>query len=815
MSQSGNFTLFKSDSVSGSGAIDYVKDVFPDVTLVATDNTGLTNNSLTNPLGGFFANNDGTLFGAKRLLIKDIVLIQDTTKWVGNEPTYQIIWDQNFPAVSGYAFGAVRFNAKSGQNELNFVSAGNGIGVTGKVRRVALLVENSSGAGSANVFVDGVNTTSINFGNDAQFSSSLQMTLGIAPTSKYSAFVQGAANLTNDLHDVRFVSVQVTTLRVVGVIVYFENATANIEVNRGTTYVDKTKAISPAGSTLPIPTFGSSLGGVFITQKSTAAAISTFARSASTFGSLATGASGSNLVSVTTGDGVNFASGNGIVIGSGVSNYVGSVLSVSTDTLTVTPAPQIALAGTPIYTAWKSSPTLAIGASFYQLVDRVVLSHYFGGITTSILNTQNNYCIFGNNFGVTQGVVGNQTYGANYGRFLGASGFLQIDGYFSAVEAEWFSPGAIMTHNVLPNGTVGYSVSLGFSGIVKQTLIGDAGPGWNSVVVTPGASIGVTIGIMAINIYRRLQNNGATLGALASIDTLQSFTDRTAVNASLMALGTFKRVYGDEIYFQGAWDRQYSATSPNYIRYVGSGTSVGFQVGYYGKNFGVIGTVGSATGNLTIDGVSTSLVFNLIKSVASDDFHTVAYANTGNTVIIEATDFTRSYSDVTQLSPGITTPIAKYTGEVWVRNFTGFGTSMTGMGRFGQIEKMQGQAVTLTDSVGDGTAFFVNVAGQYAVNVVGQSDVATLTGIAIVVNGTGARLRSYVNGALDLMTDPNIGEVVDGDWTNVTVAATSQSAKASAILRLNVGDNVRFFMQEISTSNRPTLARARIVYLGP
>lgn len=812
MSQSGNFTLFKSDSVTGSGAIDYVKDVFPDVTLAASDNTGLTDNSLTNPLGGFFANNDATLFGAKKLLIKDIVLIKDTTKWVGNEPTYQIIWDQSFPEISGYVFGTVRLDAKAGQNEVNFLSAGNGIGVTGKVRRVALLVENAVlTAGSANVFVDGVNTTAISFGNDNQFDSSLLGTIGPAPTAKYSAFVQGAANLTNDLHDVRFVSVQVGTLRVVGVIVYFENTGVNIEINRGTTYVDKTKAVSPAGATLPIPTLGSSLGGVFITQKSTAAAYSTYARSASTFGSLATGASGSNLVTVTTGDGVNFSSGNGIVIGSGVSNYVGSILSVSTDTLTVAPAPQIALAGVPIYSAWKSSPTLAIGASFYQQVDRVRFDRSFG-VTISLLNTQNNYCIWGNNFGVTQTMSGDQTYGNNYGRFLGASGYLQIDGYFSAVEAEWFSPGGIMNHSVFPNGAVGYSLNFGFSGIVKQTLIGEAGPGWNSVVITPGTSIGVTIGLMAINIYRRLQNNGATLGVLASIDTLQSFTDRTAVNASLIALGTFKRVYADEVYLKGAWDRQYSATSPNRVRMVGAGTSVGFEMSYYGKNTAIVGTVGTATGNLSIDGVSTALTFNVTKTVASEGFHTVAYANTGNTIILEAIDFSRSYGDVTQISPGITSPLATYSGEIWMRGYSGEGSSQTGVSRFQQVEKYQGQAITFKDSVGNGSEFYANVPGIYSVFALTQSPVAGTVGIALTLNATGARLRAYASATIDLINDPYVDELLDGQWTNTIVAARSQFVNAGGVIRMNTGDCIRMF-QEALTNN--TSSRFRMIYLGP
>ena len=97
-------TLFTSESTTASaGAGQYVQDVFRDVVLPATNNTGLTNSSTTNPIGALVGDCDVPRYGAKTLYIKDVVLIEDRSKWVAGAPTYRIIWTENFPAVVGYA----------------------------------------------------------------------------------------------------------------------------------------------------------------------------------------------------------------------------------------------------------------------------------------------------------------------------------------------------------------------------------------------------------------------------------------------------------------------------------------------------------------------------------------------------------------------------------------------------------------------------------------------------------------------------------------------------------------------------------------
>lgn len=654
MGSNGNITLFTNDSGAAGGATDYVRDAFQDITLPATANSGLTNNANTNPLGFSFANDDVPKFGAKTLFIKDIVLVSDRSKWVNNKPTYQVIFHENFPSVQAFFFGTVSISPDSndyntiskGQPTVTLWNFGDGMGVTGVVRRVAFLVEpTATGNGTVQVLTDGVAGNTLNF-------SSAGNSLATDPqVASFLPMVHAAANETKDLHTIQFTCnpSNFGTVRVVGITVYFENSTTDIDVYPGTTYVDKSKITTTSETHMAIPAYGSSLGGKTVIYKTQTTGYAQSALSCSTVSSVAIGSSGTNLLSVTSGTGASFPAGSGIVVAQGTSMYVGSVTSVSTDTLTVSPTLSFGITNS-IYRAWMSGPTLSINASLMKLAYSLDFAQV-AGFSKPILDLANRFAFFGSNIGIST-----MTSGPRIASFLGASGFMQMDGYFSAVEIETYTQTADTFHATLSvNGTPAYGVNEGQTGMLKRTVFTEAGPGWNSFVLSPGASMGGVngigqVGIQKINFYTRSRDIGVTFGALADFETTQAYTERPVINATLMALGTHRRIYADQLYLKGtSWVRGATFGAAGGAVWYGSSTAPSFQFQYYGKNFGIVGSPG-LSGLLTLDGVAIGTTFGVMLSVATEGFHTVTYQNLGNTCQIQAIDFAATQNGIRVLN---------------------------------------------------------------------------------------------------------------------------------------------------------------------
>jgi len=97
-------TVIQQTAGSNSDTGEYVKDVFQDVSLQATNNTGLTSTALTNPSGDYFNDDDMVRFGPKLLWIKDLVEV-DPTQYINNLKTWRIIWHENAPGVHGFIYG--------------------------------------------------------------------------------------------------------------------------------------------------------------------------------------------------------------------------------------------------------------------------------------------------------------------------------------------------------------------------------------------------------------------------------------------------------------------------------------------------------------------------------------------------------------------------------------------------------------------------------------------------------------------------------------------------------------------------------------
>lgn len=636
-------TLFTNDSGAAGGAVDYVKDVFDDLSLRPTNNTGLTDNASTNPLGDLFANTDAPKYGAKTLYIKDLYLLPDRSKWVSNKPTYRVIWHEACPGVNGYLFGDIVLGAGRDQPVVTVRTIGDGMGVTGKIRRIEWLVNDDTAAtATAQLQTDGAN------GNTIDFSG-----LGYTPSYKitrFSAFIHAAANETNDLHDYRIKANQASTLRLIGAVVYFENAGANVEFSPGTSYVDKSKVTSTSGSSVAVSTFGSSLGGTSLYYKTQASGYAVSDVSAATVTSIAQGSSGTNLISVSAGHGASFPAGAGIVVAQGTSMFVGGVKSVSTDTLTVGPTLTLGLSNV-IYRGWLAGPTYAISASLYTRTANIDFSEMFAsrvtegaGTSTSPLpyyDPKGRYAVWGTPLGYTS-----QTGGVRGLCFTGANRFIQVDGYFSAAEIETYGSGTFQA-TLSINGIPSWSISEGHTGLSRKTLMTEAGPGWNSIVIAGGASMGDMM-FPRINLYTRSRDQGVTFGALARLDTLQAFTDRTAINASLMALGTARRTYAEQIYLKGTWSGQVGASFAGGAQFITSSASTAFQLQYYGKNFALIGS--GTGGSLTVDGAFVPVTFNAMQTVATEGFHTVQYTGvSGQTIAIQAIDYTATRSEMNNL----------------------------------------------------------------------------------------------------------------------------------------------------------------------
>lgn len=628
-------TLFTNDSGSAAGPVNYVQDSFNDVSLPASTNSGLTDNANTNPTGQFFANDDGVRYGIKTLYIKDISLLQDRSLWINNVLTYEVIFNESFPLIKAYVYGRIEINQITGvaQPILKFKTLASGIDVVGPIRRVSYLVAgDTSATATGQITVDGTNTTTIDW-------SGLASNSDAALATKYIPFAHASSNATKDLHDFRLTSIQADTFKLVGIQVYFENTGGNIDVSPGLTYVNKSAITTSAGASLALPSFGSSLGGRGYVYKTQTSGYSAAPFNYPVVTSIGQGSNGSALISVSSGHGASFKAGYGIAISNGSSNYVGSIQSISTDTLTVNPPLPFGVSNT-IYRTWSAGSTIPIGATLYQLATTIDFSKYYGrGFTLPIYDPQGNWCAYNSGAGITQ-------ISAQIGSAFSTQGFFQVEGYFSAADMEivgdpgtgWFKA------SVSVNGLTSWQANEGVSNIIKKTIFTDAGSGWNSFTVNPGSSM-ANLAVLKVNLYTHTRSTGVTFGVLSEFDQMQSYTDRGTVSSALTALGVFKRVYADQLYLKGGWTAGFSTGFIANMSYVGASTNSTFRLEYYGKNFCVIGTAGASSA-LTLDGVVMGATFNAMVPVATEGFHTVTYNQTGGSCLIQAIDFVRSRAEI-------------------------------------------------------------------------------------------------------------------------------------------------------------------------
>lgn len=742
-------TFFTNDAGSPGGAVDYVKDAFQDISKPGSANTGLTSSASTNPLGGLYADDESTKFQVKTLYIKDIVLVEDRALWVSNKPTYKIIWNESFPGVDGYCFGAFQLEAKKdGAIALRVESIGDGMGVTGVIRKVQWLVQSDSRAGATGQLVtDGSSGSTIDYSSGQSVAD-----FRANRFTRYAPISHNTVLNSKDIHDYRLTAIQATTSHITGVVVYFENTGANIDQFFGTTYVNKNKSTTTTGSTLAISAFGASTGGRGVVYKTTSQSYALSNLSASTVISAAQGNSGTNLVTVTTGTGASYPQGTGVVVPQGTSMYVGSVTNQSTDTLTLSPTLPFGISNI-IYRAWSSSATLSIGSSAYVKTKVIDFSQQLGVTTWSeypITLENGKYVMWGSNMEAQTSLGGRREM-----NFLGASGFMQVCGYFSAAEIEFGSTQGTLAATLSVNGCPSWSTNEGFTGISKRTWLANAGPGWNTLVFAPGASY-LNVGIRSVTLYERARDPGVTFGALAQFDTLQAHTERSAINATLGSLGVYRRYFGDQLFLQGNWIRTESATAPGFVEYRGSTNNCTWKTEWYGKNYAILGTPGTS-GVLTVDAASVGVTFGFPRSVASEGFHTLSYAHQAGTCILQGFEFNRTYGEVQSLlnyapMAGMTAQVAPSKSTVSVYTTSGFGTTYTFCPVFTNIQEFSGTDMQYRSSATEGAQVIIAKEGIYTGEFLCDGAININQQGAITLNAPDADI---VGGGVDLTNRRN------------------------------------------------------------
>lgn len=630
----GNFTLFKSGSGSGNGgASDYVADVFEDVSNPASTNQGLTDTTLTNPLQRFFANNDTPQHSNKTLFVKDLILLKDRSQWVKSRPTYIVEFNENMPGVFAYVYGNVRLRNQKFGLCVDIKDIGDGFGVTGVVRDVMWGFNVSASTATAQAITDQVAGLTLSFGGAA---ADLQ-SHGV---NTWYYLKHQAALSTDNIHDFRVEANEYGTLSIGSIQVYFENAANTFQFYPGTTYIDKFKATTTSGAGASLPIMAGKLGAETLALKTQSNTYSLNTTETPYISSIGIGASGSNLIDVSTGQGGSFPVGTGIVGVQGTSFYLGSVVSLSTDTLTVSPTLTFGVSGL-VYKTWATGPTLPIGATLYSLketIDIATQNNYLddngfvkpsnGNLYWS--NPQGDYRLWGKDFAQSsiEGYPG-------LGFFGNTNAFLQLDFKGSALDFEMAGNG-ILHGTFAINGVPVFGLNEGFTGVIKKTILTDGGPGWKSMVFTPGQSF-INCEFINFGIYQRL-NPGITAGILADFETAQDKVYRYTHNASMMSLGPYQRVYGDNLFFSGNWARGLTTSQAGGVCYIGATNSCALQFGYYGNDFSILGSFGTSTVVL-FDGASLGVTANALKQVSGITFHTIEFQHKGGTSVISAIDF--------------------------------------------------------------------------------------------------------------------------------------------------------------------------------
>ena len=674
---SGNWTYFPPVGSGGSGANDYDRDTFPDYSLNANSNSGLTDNASTNPLRFFFGNPDVVRFGARELEFDSIALIEDTTRWVDGDPTWEVRLKNDPGDVYVYAVGNVIFEEMDGgYKKLRLQGAGSRIGVTGVLRRANFISMSQTNLAAAQSFVDGsVETTGLNaFAGEPTVRS---LRVG-------RQFLLGSRTLqTNNLHtyEIRCPNFDGGSagLEITGVAVYSENASVNIEAGPGRTYVNKNKIESVVAAALPVPaTLSASfvhLGAVHNIRKITGGsyAISTF--EVPVLAAAASGSTGTNLVSVGTGLGGSFPLGSGVMIQQGSTILQSFVVNQSSDVLTLGTTLPFTLSGATITQAFVSGPSFTIDPNRFELVgvwdprnyvsQTVTTSGTNGlgstnvlfpaseGVTNRVIgfkDPQNNLMFTTSNTGFVQNTFQTVSYIPTpllwAQRFAGGVS-LALIGNFEAAEVEFYAAGT--------GNTLGYQFGVDGLNTFTGTIIPGVTGGYFSFPVVSNAGIGLhglsiawqtgatlssieRVGLSRIKLYR---HRGPSMigGELARFEQTQSFVPSNGATLSWApSRGSVEKIFPDEIAYDGNWfpDVSSGATTFSGIQYRNNAAPASARFDFFGDRLLLNGIQNSGTSYIaTVNGASFGIPLNTIVTLPSYGLNSVQLTVQAGTSLLQ------------------------------------------------------------------------------------------------------------------------------------------------------------------------------------
>lgn len=749
MSDSQGILLFTTDSAAGSASSDYDKDVFQDVSLPATNNTGLTSTVSTNPLNGFFANDAAPRWMAKTLFIKDLQRVEDRTLWVNGRATYKIIWSEDFPGADGYVFGSV---ALGGTGESRYVSIndlGDGCGVTGVIRRVQWLVRPQSGTATATPALDGSNLSNIDFGGYT----------GVGTVTKpfFEAFTTDTSNASYDLHDHRLTANQINKLQILGVVVYYNVSGDGLDLPGGSVYVDKSKT-TLTGSTLAYPGgFSNFLGGWDGVFTNSNGVFGFTISPVSNPSAPCSGAIDTNLISVQIGSGASFPIGSGIYVPNGSTYYLGQVTNVSGDVLTVSPTLPFGLSNV-CTSIFRAGTSFVISSDYFDPA-----FSYQPGIANRALGTSLiaetapwsfsdpflRYRAWGSTLQLIPGSSLTTGLGASQGlRFPSAADYLQFDGRFSALEFEYLiGQSAILAATYLVDGgiaTVGTSTALDGPTVLRQTVLSNAGLGWHSVLARCGGSTNVLLS--RITAYEPKVYNGPSYGMLAQVSIGQTFTLRNAQNATLMAFGNISRIYAETLRANGASWITTAEAGPGGRSVSTTNTDDYVEFQYFGTRFALLGSAGTSTIMQINGGAATTPMFNAWSyPEATLGFQTVKVQSKAGTLKLFGYDYLSTVGEVRNkqlfdpvanlsITPRVFTqtsePEGARAGDIWQ---VGISAPIAYMRIFGGWQQFQ----PFNPPIGSSLISTITRTNMYGASQIISSTGATTTGSVSYVDCTG------------------------------------------------------------------------------
>lgn len=648
-------TLFQPNAGGGGGgASDYLNDNFLDTTKKPASNIGLSSTALTNPLSFNFAASDEPRYGFKILRIKRLVEITDPARRIANKPTYEIEFMENTPSTRGYVAGNIRLREQSDGKLIESLDAGDIFGITGLCRQVAWVLEPSTAStATATRSTDGVTGSTISFANQTLPS----LGLGVP---NLSPILHNSTLELDGLHDFRITADQAGVLKLVGIAVYFENASANIALPGGTSFVDKS-SVTTTATTLDVPGVTTPLGAAHVIRKTAQATVVVETDELELKQSIAVGAINTNLVTVTTGEGVKFATGDLIRIGAltapiGTTAYVGVVQSVASDVLTVSPTLAAGWSNS-IYVFARMVPTLAISPTMFIKTKTLDLAELKNSVNPLWVGqtTYGNYEYQDNDlqisaFGLIASAVNSKRGLVPAGVPTLTSG-LMISGNFQALELEGESVGRVNISAQFARGYTAFTIDQTATGPFRYTLLTDGSVGNHIVRVGIGAS-NTTWAMTRVNTYQlgascsplllsRFQTRGLAIGentyAATGVIGGQSAVplSRTTMN---LPNNTWSYVSADRMELTGPWARETTLANlstghrlPFYVASQNASLPVTSTLRYFGRRIAFVGSGAStATFSCVVDGVTyANAKGGEILGVTSFGWHTAVLQGLG------------------------------------------------------------------------------------------------------------------------------------------------------------------------------------------